>query len=115
MKKLFLILALLAFTVTSAGAGELKSKAVTAQNQFTESLIMDGPGVVVIDDTGSMVMTVSLQVSTDDSTWVDTGDTWTAEGVDTLADGCGLYFRLGVKTGGFTSGTATVHLVAAPR
>jgi hypothetical protein len=90
-----------------------KSKAITAQNQFTDWLKIDGPLLVIVNDTSSMDMTVVVQVSLDEGTTaVDTGSTLTAEGGIYADAGFGLYYRVGVKTGGFTSGTATVHLIA---
>ena len=87
---------------------------ITAQNQFTEDLVIPDGGVLIVDDTSSMSMTVVLQVKIGGS-YIDTGVTATAEGLTLIADGCGLTYRAGVKTGGYTSGNATVHLLAKPR
>lgn len=68
-----------------------------------------------VQDTSSMIMTATLQVSMDGSIWFSTGKTLTAEGTVLLEEGCGLLYRVGVATGDFTSGTATVHLVEQSR
>ena len=113
MKRLTIIVFFMLFPLT-ASAQTFQAKDITAENQFTDAVKINGPGLVAISDTSSMSMTVSLQISIDGgTTWIDTGDTWTAEGVDTLADGLGKKYRLGVKTGDFTSGTATVYLGGA--
>jgi hypothetical protein len=55
---------------------------------------------------GTWVGTVSLQRSEDGgTTWYDTGDTWTSNGVYSFTDYSNQYYRVGVKTGGYTSGT----------
>lgn len=88
-------------------------KDITAQNQFSSGIVVDGSMLLVVDDTSSMSMTVVVQVSLDGGTsWIDTGVTATAASRTVLENGKGLQYRVGVKTGGFTSGTATVHLIA---
>lgn len=91
------------------------SKAITAQNQFSEAIQVYGPCIMLAHDTSSMVMTVTLQVSLDGSTYFSSGSTLTAEGVAYLVNGCGLWYRVGVATGDFTSGTATAYLVKPNR
>ena len=90
----------------------MESKNITAQAQFTEKIKGHGQGLVIISDTNAMNMTISLQVSINEgTTWIDTGDTWTSEAADALESGHELYYRLGVKTGNFTGGTATIYLI----
>ncbi len=91
------------------------SKDITAQNQFSNIMQVYGPCLFLGRDTGSAVMTGTLQVSMDGTTWFSSGTTLTAEGVAYLTDGCGLLYRVGVATGDYTSGTATVYLVSPGR
>ncbi|MCK5015647.1 MAG: hypothetical protein KAS32_01130 [Candidatus Peribacteraceae bacterium] len=94
---------------------ERVSKDITAQNQFSDAMQVFGTCLFLTKDTSSMIMTATLQVSMDGSTWFSTGTTLTATGVAYLAEGCGLWYRVGVATGDFTSGTATVYLVKPGR
>jgi hypothetical protein len=112
---LIAVSAIIGVLAPSAMASQVVHVAITGQNQWSPALQMKGPGMVIVDDTSSMSMTVSLQISIDGTTWINTGDTWTAGGVDILGDGAGLYFRVGVATGDYSSGTATVYLVCQPR
>ena len=84
---------------------------ITAQNQYSSALRIAKSAVVLVDDTGSMSMTAKLQCSLDGTTWFDTGNTWTAAAYYALTNGANLYWRVGVATGAFTSGTATLHLI----
>jgi len=87
-----------------------EEKSITAQNLFTDSVsIGRGGATVVIIDTSSMSMTVVLQIYINGD-WRDTGDTWTAEGTHDIFGVSDFLMRVGVKTGGYTSGTATVQL-----
>jgi len=90
------------------------SKAITAQNQFSDSMQVYGPCLFAARDTSSMIMTGVLQVKVDGN-WLLSGKTLTVEGVSYLEDGCGLEYRVGVATGGFTSGTATLYLIQSGR
>ena len=113
MKKFILCLALF-FTFCFYNLSLAYEKAfvnVTAHNTFTASVVVDGAGLVIIDDTGSFNGTVSLQVSGDNgTTWVDVKE-WTAEAVDSISNGAKQLYRLGVKTGDLTGGTATLYLI----
>ena len=91
--------------------GQTKSKAITAQNQWTESVVVQEKGIVTIENT-NLVATITLQGKAAGGGWIE---------VDTLAVAAttnGKYeftgrkeeFRIGVATGGFTSGAATLHL-----
>lgn len=94
------------------------SAAIAAQNTFTSSLKVTGAGTsrsITITLTGVWVATVSLQVSTDNSTFTDVpGQVWngnvTGPYLDGL-DGQTRYYRIGVKTGNYTSGTVQNTLV----
>jgi hypothetical protein len=88
--------------------GKMVTKAVSAQNTFTDAITLEGCGALTVS--GTFVATVSLQVKADGVNWVDTGDTITAPGRRIIQDGTRDEYRAGVKTGGFTSGTATIVL-----
>lgn len=82
--------------------------AITAQNTFTDKFQVVGHFNLSIS--GTFSATVTVQRSFDNgSTWLDV-DTFTApyEGVGHDAED--LFYRVGVKTGEFTSGTANVRL-----
>tara|TARA_R100001460_G_scaffold4206_2_gene12119 strand:+ start:156 stop:464 length:309 start_codon:yes stop_codon:yes gene_type:complete len=82
--------------------------AITAQNNFTDKFEVVGHFNLSIS--GTFVANVVVQRSFDGgSAWLDT-DTFTApyEGVGYDAEK--LFYRVGVKTGGFTSGTVNVRL-----
>lgn len=94
-----------------------ETKDITAENSFTNALEITGEFNLSIY--GTFSATVTLQRSFDaGTTWHDV-NSWTApfEGVDTepaLRD-YGVtpvvaQYRVGVKTGGYTSGTANVRL-----
>lgn len=95
--------------------GQTVSSSFTAQNQFSNSIRVTGVGAarafsIVI--TGTFTATVTLQYSTDDTTWVDRA-TYTTATSTSLTDGLDnqiIYYRLGVKTGNYTSGTAVSTL-----
>ncbi len=89
-------------------------KDITAQNQFSDALQIYGSMRMFAYDTSSMSMTVTLQVKVDGN-WFSTGKTLTAEGSELLEEGQGLEYRVGVATGDFTSGTATIYLVTGGR
>lgn len=89
--------------------GLAKSKSITDQNTFTDAVRITDHGTVRIS--GTWAATVTLQRSDDEgSTWVDTGDTWTANGVYSFTDYTDQLYRAGVKTGGFTSGTIALWI-----
>lgn len=85
----------------------IASAAITAQNTFTTSVRLEGYFNVSIQ--GTFVATVVVQRSIDDSTWYDV-DSWTAPSEEYGFEPELMYYRIGVKTGGFTSGTANVRL-----
>jgi hypothetical protein len=98
-----------------SSVGQAVTSSFTAQNQFGNSIRVTGSGAarsfsIVI--TGTFTADVTLQYSTDDATWVDR-TTYTAETSTSLTDGLDnqiIYYRLGVKTGDYTSGTAVSSL-----
>jgi|2_EtaG_2_1085320.scaffolds.fasta_scaffold72798_1 hypothetical protein len=82
--------------------------AITAQNTFTDEFQIAGHFNLSIS--GTFSATVTVQRSFDNgSTWLDV-DTFTEpyEGVGYDAEE--LFYRVGVETGDFTSGTVDVRL-----
>lgn len=112
------------FKSTSVGSlyritatGQTVSSSISAQNTFTDSIRVTGvtsSRTFTVDISGTWVATVSLQRSIgDEGNWEDTGTTYTANTVTTFADGLDnqiVYYRLGVKTGNYTSGTVVASL-----
>lgn len=99
-----------------AHAGDLKTKSVTAQNQWTDPVQVENAAAWGATGTG-WVSTVTLQYcipgnscSASGTDWVDTGDVLTSAGVYVIPEGAFLYYRVGVKTGGYTSGTVPVWI-----
>ncbi len=88
------------------------SVAATAQDTWSSGLKVTGSGTtrsLTITLTGTWVAKVKLQVSTDNSSWSDVpGGVWggnvSGPYLDGL-DGQTRYYRIGVATGDFTSGT----------
>lgn len=85
----------------------IASASIGAENTFTDSVRLEGYFNVSIS--GTFVATVFVQRSIDNSTWVDV-NSFTAPFEGTGFDPEIMYYRIGVKTGGFTSGTAVVRL-----
>ncbi|AIK68531.1 hypothetical protein Lo5R7ANS_61 [Mesorhizobium phage vB_MloP_Lo5R7ANS] len=83
---------------------------ITAQNTFTTPVLIQGGNTFDVSVSGTFVATVTLQRSKDGTTnWVDV-DTLTEPGEWTGDAGSAWFYRLGVKTGEFTSGTVVVDL-----
>lgn len=96
--------------------GQTVTQSVSAQNTFTNPILVTGTGAarafgIVI--TGTFNATVTLQRSVgDDTSWVDVTSYTTTQST-TLTDNLEnqtIYYRVGVKTGGYTSGTAVCTL-----
>jgi hypothetical protein len=95
--------------------GQTVTEALTAANQFSDPIRVVGTGTarnfsIVI--TGTFTATVTLQYSVDETTWYDRA-TYTAATSTSLTDGLDnqiIYYRIGIKTGDYTSGTATATL-----
>jgi hypothetical protein len=95
--------------------GQFVSQSVTAENTFTDAITVEGSGnrrIFTIVVSGTWVATVTLQRSFDFGvTWEDvstkTNGTTT---LDDLLDNQDIQYRIGVKTGDFTSGTVAVSL-----
>jgi hypothetical protein len=85
----------------------LATKSITAQNTFTDPVQLSG--FFNLSISGTFVATVTVQRSIDNSTWADV-DNWTAPTEDYGMDPETMWYRVGVKTGNFTSGTVVVRL-----
>jgi 6-phosphogluconolactonase (cycloisomerase 2 family) len=99
--------------------GQTVTAAVTAQNVFTSYIKVTGVGTdrdITVTRTGTWSATVTLQRSlTEPGAWTD-ATTYTTNATVTFNDGLDnqvVYYRIGVKTGGFTSGTANLTLAYA--
>jgi hypothetical protein len=85
----------------------LATASITAQNTFTDPVNLEGYFNISIS--GTFVATVFVQRSIDNSTWVDV-NSFTAPFEGTGFDPEFMWYRVGVKTSGFTSGTAVVRI-----
>lgn len=82
---------------------------ITAANTYTTPVLIQSGNSFDISISGTFVATVVLQRSKDGATWLDVAS-FTAPVEQTGSAGSAWYFRLGVKTGGFTSGPVLVDL-----
>lgn len=105
--------------VALTSTGQSVSLAIAAQNTFSTPILVDLVGTsrsFLIQITGTFVATVVLQRSVGSiaGPWTDVvGKSWTAPTAENYADGLDnqiIYYRLGIETGSYTSGTATVLL-----
>jgi len=105
------------FRVTSGG--QTVTQSVTAQNQFTNAIQVEGVGTqrtftITVDEDAAGAATFTLQRSLESDTgpWTDIQQ-WTADVTTTNTDGLDnqiAWYRLGVKTGDYVNGTHTVTL-----
>lgn len=86
-----------------------RDKSVTAQNEFSDPLTVRKDIRVSVSVSGTFVATVTLQRRLDGTNWRDV-EAWSGEieGSYVVDEPCDL--RIGVKTGGFTSGTAVCRI-----
>jgi hypothetical protein len=106
------------FSHTSTG--QRVTVSVTAENTFTNAIQVTGTGTdrtITINISNTFTATVTLQRSFDSATgpWVDVTAVgpWTAPVVTSYTDALNnqtVWYRLGVKTGDFTSGQADLIL-----
>jgi len=85
----------------------IASASIAAQNTFTDAVRLSGYFNISIS--GTFSATVFVQRSPDNANWYDVSSFTTA------FEGTGfepelIWYRVGVKTGGYTSGTAVVRL-----
>lgn len=99
--------------------GQTVTKSITAQNQFSDAIRITGVGTdrtFTITLTNTWTATVTLQRSFASSTgpWADvSGGVWTSNVVYAAAEGYDnqeVWYRIGVKTGDFTSGQVDAQL-----
>ena len=88
-----------------------KNRSITAQNQFTDDVGVASPsndiGVAI---EGTFVATVTVQYKHPGQTaWQDLA-TYTAPAAFNIIPVDGLVYRIGVKTGDFTSGTVNAFI-----
>lgn len=88
------------------------SIAITAENTFCTPVYIVGHGTLILS--GTFTANVNLQASPNGvDGWVPTGDAYSSPGVNTFTDFTGQYYRAGVPSGGFTSGTVNLTLRGA--
>ena len=85
----------------------IASANITAQNTFTTAVQLEGHFNLSIS--GTWAATVTVQRSIDNSTWVDV-DTFTANSEEVGFEPELMWYRAGVKTGDYTSGTVVLRL-----
>ena len=87
-------------------------KTITAQNTFTDPMMVNGGDAIQLSIQGTFVATVTVQQSHDSGVnYEDIPDaTYTAPAVKNGEFTIPVLVRAGVKTGGFTSGTVVVTL-----
>lgn len=99
-----------------ASLGQTVSRAIATDNTFTSEIRVtgiDAGRVFSIVITGTWVATVTLQRSVGSpGDWTDVVSYTTNQSTtyDDTLDNQIIYYRLGIKTGGWTSGTATCQL-----
>ena len=88
---------------------------VTAQNTWSDPITCSGGVMVDVSISGTFVATVTAQFKLEsDTTWRDV-KTYTAPEEDVLRRANRGNWRIGVATGDFTSGTATLEIQAGNR
>lgn len=100
-----------------ASQGQTVTAAISGANVFTSEIKVTGSDTarrfgLIIE--GTWVATVTLQFAfSADGPWTDTSPQYTTNqniAYDDGQDGQVIYYRIGIKTGDYTSGTATVTL-----
>jgi len=98
--------------------GQTVTASVTAENTFTNAIRVEGVGAqrtFTVNIAGTWAATVTLQRSSisDTGPWTD-ASSWTANQTNVaISDGFDnqiIFYRIGVKTGNFTSGTIALSL-----
>lgn len=85
----------------------IASASIAAQNTFTDAVRLEG--YFNLSLSGTWVATVTAQRSIDNSTWVDV-DTFTVNSEEVGFEPELMWYRVGVKTGAYTSGTVVIRL-----
>lgn len=88
-----------------------QTASLTAQNTYTTPTEINGSFPMRIR--GTWVGTITLQRSDDDGVTYDDVETWSSNAVRIVTEpyAGGAHYRIGFKTGDYTSGTAEVRLV----
>lgn len=100
-----------------SSAGQKVTASVTAANQFTSAIKVTGTGsqrpfTVIRSGTWSATVTLQRSLASDAGPWVDV-TTYTTNGTVSYDDALSnqtAWYRIGVKTGDYTSGTAALEL-----
>ena len=91
----------------------MAKKVITAANQFTTPMLIKGGGfsISAVDITGTVTLqrTRGADTPTDASDWKDV-ETYTADAEKNGFDYGTHWYRIGVKTGEFTSGPGSVEI-----
>ena len=101
----------LSYTSDLEGNHLISSASITNANSFTEATIFDQRRPFNVSVSGTFSATVALQRSFDDGvTWLTVWTTTTAAEilVDTIEED--IQWRLGVRTGDYTSGTVVARM-----
>ena len=85
----------------------IASASIAAQNTFTDAVRLEGHFNLSLS--GTWAATVTAQRSIDNSTWVDV-DTFTVNSEEVGFEPELMWYRVGVKTGAYTSGTVVIRL-----
>ena len=85
----------------------IASASIAAQNTFTDAVRLEG--YFNLSLSGTWAATVTAQRSIDNSTWVDV-DTFTVNSEEVGFEPELMWYRVGVKTGAYTSGTVVIRL-----
>lgn len=98
-------------------SGQQVTANLATDNTFTDSIRVTGTGgnrAFTVSISGTWSATITLQRSVgDDTSWEDTGTTYTGNTTVSFNDGLDnqiIFYRIGIKTGDYTSGTATTTL-----
>jgi hypothetical protein len=105
------------FSLTSEGQDVTEN--ISAQNTFTDPIRVTGVDssrvfTIVLSGTWSATVTLQRSLESEDGTWEDvSGMTWSGNTTETFDDGLDnqiAWYRIGVKTGQYTSGTVVASL-----
>ena len=109
------------FKSTSVGAlykivstGQIATATATGADQFTDSIVVNGVGGarrISVSIAGTWSATITLQYSVGEpGAWIDLSEyvANTAFGYTDSLDGQVIYYRVGIKAGDYTSGTASL-------
>jgi hypothetical protein len=104
-----------------ASTGQRVESALTGADQFSDPIRVVGTGAqrdFAVSISGTFVADVTLQYSVaEPGNWIDTTSTWTGSTLenfnDEIEESQVIYYRIGIKAGDYTSGTADVMLAYA--